>query len=53
MVALDDDGVPCEVPPLILTTQEEKERFDRRKAVYVRRKAERKAEREANRRDGT
>ena len=53
MVALDDDGVPCEVPPLILTTQEEKERFDRRKAVYVRRKAERKAEREANRKDGT
>ena len=45
MVALDDNGVPCPVPPLLLTTPEEEERFRRGKARYDLHKAERKANR--------
>lgn len=34
MVALDEKGVPCPVPPLILTSPEEEERFRRGKLRY-------------------
>lgn len=34
MVALDDNGAPCPVPPLILTTAEEEERFCQGKCRY-------------------
>ena len=46
MVALDDDGVPCPVPPLLLTTPEEEERYRRGKLRYDRHKSERKTGRE-------
>lgn len=42
MVALDDNGVPCPVPPLILTTPEEKERYLEGEQRYGLRKSRRK-----------
>jgi len=39
MVALDDNGVPCPVPPLILTTGEEEERYNMGRQRYLRYKS--------------
>jgi acyl-CoA hydrolase len=42
MVALDKNGVPCPVPPLILSTPEEQERFRKGEQRYKLRKSSRK-----------
>jgi acyl-CoA hydrolase len=42
MVSLDENGVPCQVPRLILTTPEEKKRFQEGKERYLLHKSKRK-----------
>jgi len=39
MVALDENGMPCQVPPLILSTREEEERYNMGRQRYLRYKS--------------
>lgn len=51
-VALDDDGRPTEVPPVIPETDEEKHQYDTAQARYIIRQQRKAARREEHRRQG-